>query len=147
MSATARPSGHSGISTWFRRDSAGHDDPTQPEGAARTTTWIAKGVTVTGSVTGGGRIQVDGRIEGRVELAGELVVLAEGEIDGPIEATSVRIAGMVRGAVIGRERVEVASTGRVEGDITSKRVAIAEGAVLAGEVAMLVEPPARPAKP
>ena len=77
---------------------------------------------------------IAGRLVGDVQVGGELTVLAGGYVEGAVEAKVVRIAGHVKGPVIGSERVEVAPGGIVTGDIASAHVVLADGAVLHGQV-------------
>ena len=60
----------------------------------------------------------------------------EGVVQGPVTAQVVRVSGRVQGSIQATERIEVAPSGSVEGDMAAPRVVIAEGAFFKGRVEM-----------
>jgi cytoskeletal protein CcmA (bactofilin family) len=108
-----------------------------PAGARRgTVTVIVPGTKVKGEVTGTTEVQVEGEIEGDVNVEALVVVGAGGAVLGPVHGRVVRVNGQVAGTVTATERVEVGATGSVEGDIAAPRVVIAEGAFFRGKIDM-----------
>ena len=105
----------------------------------RTATYIAAGSKVTGEITGSAEVLVDGVFQGRLNLESNVVVGREGRVNGEITARAVRVEGKVTGDVRGHERVEVMSSGTLEGDISAARVVIAEGAFFKGKVEMATQ--------
>ena len=99
-------------------------------------TVIAPGSRVQGSIAGTAEVLVEGFFEGRAEVEGGFVVGQHGKVQGNIKARVVRIAGSVVGNVEAAERVELLSTGRIEGDVLAPRVAIAEGGFCQGRIEM-----------
>lgn len=89
-----------------------------------------------GSLGGAGDCIVYGRVEGDCDIDGTLVIAEGGSWVGEIVATHVLIAGRVEGSLTAREKMEIVSTARIRGKITSRVVAIAEGAVHDGEMQM-----------
>ena len=65
-----------------------------------------------------------------------LTIAPNADIKAAINANAVVILGSVTGNVTARERVEIQATGAVSGDVTSPRLAIAEGGCLSGTVQM-----------
>lgn len=106
----------------------------EPEPAA--TTVIAPGSRLQGTIAGTAEVLVEGLFEGRAEVEGGFVVGPHGKVHGNIKARVVRIAGSVVGNVDAAERVELLSTGRIEGDVLAPRVAIAEGGFCQGRIEM-----------
>ena len=107
-------------------------DPAQIRRAQRTAapSIICADLTVTGGLTSGGDIQVEGLVEGDVRSTG-LVVGEKAEVRGEIFAEDV----IVRGRVIGRIRarkVHLAATSHVEGDILHEAFAVEAGAFFEG---------------
>ena len=49
-------------------------------------------------------------------------------------APGTRIAGTVEGDVIGEQRVEISGTARVTGSLAGHSIAVAEGAVIEGDI-------------
>jgi cytoskeletal protein CcmA (bactofilin family) len=108
----------------------------RPEPEPAATTVIAAGSRFHGTVSGAVEVHVEGELEGRVDLDGTLVVGPRGHVQGGIKARVVRIAGSVNGNIEAIERVELASSGRIEGDVLAPRVAIAEGGFCQGRIEM-----------
>lgn len=104
--------------------------------APAASTHIAPGAKITGEVNGTSDLVIDGELEGKVDLESSVTVGAEGRVRGDITARTVRIGGRVQGNVLGRERVEILPSGRLEGDVAAPRVVLAEGAFFKGKVEM-----------
>ena len=112
---------------------------------AHSNTIIAKGITLTGVIRGEGSVQVEGRVEGEIDLKGSLTVANTGEIQGPVTADTIRVAGDVQGSVTAREHLCLERTGSIHGDISTASLVVENGR-LDGSSTMLT-PPARPQEP
>ena len=108
----------------------------------RSNTVIAEGVTFSGTINGEGVVQVEGVVEGQVDLAGALIVTTTGVVKGPVHAETVHIAGTVKGDVRAKERLRLERTGSVEGDVTTVSLVIEEGGCLNGRATMGKDAPA-----
>ncbi|MES1240838.1 MAG: polymer-forming cytoskeletal protein [Acidobacteriota bacterium] len=113
----------------------------------RRITHIAPGTRIQGEVTGPTELLVEGEIQGEVRVDAPVIVGAEGVVHGPISAQVVRVGGRVFGSVQAVERVEVAPSGTLEGDILAPRITIAEGAFFKGRVEMKGDKPEKPQRP
>jgi cytoskeletal protein CcmA (bactofilin family) len=124
----------------FRRNSsaagAGEDTAAGAAGQGGTVTHIAAGTRIQGEVAGSSDVQIEGEVDGRVAVQALVVVGVGGAVAGPLHGRVVRVAGRVAGRVTAVERVEVAATGSVEGDLAAPRVVIAEGAFFRGQIEM-----------
>jgi len=89
-----------------------------------------------GGLSGPGHIVVMGRVEGDSEIQGTLVIGDGGVWVGDIVAHNILIAGRLEGGIRADGKVEIVSTARVYGSITSPVIAIAEGAIHEGEMHM-----------
>jgi cytoskeletal protein CcmA (bactofilin family) len=119
-----------------------------PGGRHGTSTLIAPGTRIRGEVSGSTDVQIEGEVEGEVAVEALVVVGAGGSVRGPLRGRMVRVAGRVAGTVTAAERLEVAATGSVEGDLAAPRVVIAEGAFFKGKIEMRsdnIQEPRRPA--
>lgn len=90
----------------------------------------------TGVMGGAGHCIVYGRVEGDCDIDGTLVIAEGGRWIGGIVANNMLIAGRVEGSLMARETMEIISTARIRGTLTSRLIAIAEGAVHEGELQM-----------
>ena len=105
--------------------------PVSPRAAA----CISQGIRIKGEVTGSEDLFVDGQVEGKLSLSnGSLTVGPNGSVKADLNAREVIVRGTVEGKVSGRDRVQLWSTGRVNGEVQTERLAIEEGAVLRGKV-------------
>jgi cytoskeletal protein CcmA (bactofilin family) len=88
-------------------------------------------------LTGDEDLTIEGRVEGKIDLKEHnLTIGPNGRIQAEISAKSVRVQGEVNGNVAAGEKVELAETGRVIGDIVAPRIVIADGARFKGSVDM-----------
>ena len=117
----------------------------------RRVTHIAPGTRVEGRLVGSTELFIEGEVEGEINVQAAVVVGADGVVKGPVMASTVRVGGRVEGTVQATDRVEVAPSGNLEGDIAAPRVIIAEGAFFKGRVEMRSgdkgQAPERPEKP
>jgi len=97
---------------------------------------IAAGTTVSGDVTCGGVLKVEGRIEGSVLEARQVLLAKEGGIQGNVNAQEVVVGGVIDGNVTASERLEMQSSAVVNGEISTKSIVVMEGARINGGVRM-----------
>lgn len=99
---------------------------------------IGPQVVIRGDVVFSGGLYVEGRIEGKVvaeEGAKAVLTLAEqGQIEGEVHAAVVVISGRLDGDVHASERVELAQTARVTGNVHYQVVEMSAGAQLNGRL-------------
>ena len=83
-----------------------------------------------GNIVTEGEVQIDGKITGDV-IAAKLTLGVEGEIVGEVNAKSVLIRGLVKGRLLA-DKVHLAKTADVKGDICHVTLTIDSGAILEG---------------
>jgi cytoskeletal protein CcmA (bactofilin family) len=102
----------------------------QPSGGVITSSLIIKG-----EIRGREDLYIDGEVQGTIQLSeGRVTVGPHGKITADVDAREVVVRGKVKGAVRGRERVEIGRTGEIRGDIVTVRIAIEEGAQIHSKV-------------
>lgn len=106
--------------------------------AGKVETVIGPGATLKGEMHSRGTLRVDGNVEGKVSADGSVIVGEKGVVKAEVVAGHVVIGGTVHGKVTGREKVEILSTGRLHGDVTTKpaRFVVAEGVIFEGRCTM-----------
>lgn len=105
--------------------------PVSPRAAA----CISQGIRIKGEVTGSEDLFVDGLVDGRLTLTnGSLTIGPNGQVKADVTAREVIVRGKVEGKVSGRDRVQLWSTGQVNGEVQTDRLAIEDGASLRGKV-------------
>lgn len=102
----------------------------------RFTSIIGEDSVFTGSFSGSDNYVINGTVKGKCDLSGTLVVMETGVWKGDIKAALVVIAGTVNGNIVATEKLELRSSARIQGNITSPVLAMASGAVYDGELHM-----------
>lgn len=97
---------------------------------------FAAGMRIIGDVETNGTIKIDGRIEGSVLGARQVMLGHHGAIHGNLHAGEVVIGGLVDGAIVANERLELQASAVVNGDIETKSIVVLEGARINGAVRM-----------
>jgi cytoskeletal protein CcmA (bactofilin family) len=98
---------------------------------------IGQSIHIKGELTGNEDLTIEGKVEGKVFLKDHnLTIGANGKITAEIQAKTVMIVGEVAGNITADDKVEVAATGTVRGDILAPRVVLADGAKFKGAIDM-----------
>ena len=101
----------------------------------RVTAWIGQGVVVEGRITSGQDLRIDGKVDGTIEVGNHgLTIGAGAAVKAHLVARTVIISGTVTGNVTATESVALHESATVEGDITSPRLKMADGAIVKGKV-------------
>lgn len=111
------------------------DLPSLPK--PRASTVITEGITLSGRLFGEGVVQVEGVVEGELDLQGSATIASTGLVRGPVTADVVRVAGRIEGTVVGREHVRLEKTGRIEGDVATTSLVVEDGGRFNGRSTML----------
>ncbi|MBN2385162.1 polymer-forming cytoskeletal protein [bacterium] len=98
---------------------------------------IGKDIKIKGEIKAEEDIVIEGHVEGNVTSTKEIVVGEHGRVQAAIEADSVIIKGQLTGNVKARTVFQLVATGKMNGDITSPKVNIAEGARFQGKIDMI----------
>jgi cytoskeletal protein CcmA (bactofilin family) len=97
-------------------------------------TFVAEGSEVTGDVVTRGALVVCGSIQGDGKIGGALSMAAKSRWQGDVRAKQAVIAGEVVGRLVVEEKLEIGASAVVRGQVAARSIAIAEGAVVDGEV-------------
>lgn len=97
---------------------------------------IATGMRIVGDVETAGVVKVDGRVDGSVNGARQVLLGRGASIHGSIIADEVVVGGLVEGGIVAAERIELQSSAVVHGDIETKSIVVLEGARINGTVVM-----------
>ena len=101
----------------------------------RMSAWIGTALVVQGKVISTQDLTIDGKVEGTIELGDHGLTIGSGaEIKADLVAQTITISGAVTGNVTATSVVDLRATGSVDGDITTPRLVMADGAVIKGKV-------------
>src|ERR1700675_5077560 len=103
--------------------------------SARNLACLGASIEIKGKISGEEDLQVDGKIEGPVALAGQrLTVGRTGQLNSEVTAREVVVYGKVTGNLRASDRVEIKKDGSVTGDIVTARISIEDGAFFKGRI-------------
>lgn len=98
---------------------------------------IGKSVIIKGELSGSEDLTIEGQVEGKIELNNNVLTIGtNAKIKAQVFAKTVVVLGEVTGNITASEKVDIRDNGSVDGDITSPKVAIAEGAHFRGAIDM-----------
>jgi cytoskeletal protein CcmA (bactofilin family) len=96
---------------------------------------IGAGLKIRGEITGTSDMYIDGDVQGKVRVgSGRLTVGTGGKVQADIEAREIFVNGSVIGNLKATDRVQLGSTGTVQGSVVTPRIGIDDGARLRGNV-------------
>src|SRR6056297_949358 len=107
----------------------GKNQKIKPEDAE---TIIGAGVKVDGTFTAFGNVIVKGQLLGSLTTESDVNIKEGGSVDADIKAKNATIAGEVDGNLEVDEKIQLASSAKVTGDINCQVLSIEEGAILQG---------------
>ena len=112
-------------------------EPVQPVQQEKTNVNIGKSVIIKGELSGSEDLTIEGQVEGKIELRQNVLTIGpNAKIKAQVLARAVVVEGTVQGNISTSEKIEIRDKGSVEGDLSSPRVAIADGAHFRGSIDM-----------
>lgn len=109
-------------------------EPVQQE---KTIVNIGKSVIIKGELSGSEDLTIEGQVEGKIELRQNVLTIGpNAKIKAQVLARAIVVEGSVQGNISASEKIEIRDKGSVEGDLSSPRVAIADGAHFRGSIDM-----------
>lgn len=102
----------------------------------RINTVIGEGTLMTGTLRVEGSLLVNGEFEGTLTATESAIIGKTGSVRAGISAREILVAGKVRGKVLAKERVELQTGARLEGDVIAKSFMIEEGVFFQGNCSM-----------
>jgi len=96
---------------------------------------VGRTLSIKGELAGDEDLVVDGEFSGTIELGGHsLTVGAQGRVQADAHAREIVIEGTLRGKLRATERLVIARSGNVVGDLVAARVVIEDGAYFKGSI-------------
>jgi len=112
-------------------------DAMRPLGATvdRATARLGSSLHVKGEISGNEDLLIDGSVEGLIQLdERKLTVGATAKVTADIIAREVVVYGTVKGNLRAKDRIEIKKDGSVNGDLTTARIMIEDGAYFKGSI-------------
>ena len=98
---------------------------------------IGKGAEFKGTVKGEGSIRIEGKVDGKIDIGGEILMHQDAVIKADIKAGSLTIGCKVEGNIDCKGRVELLPSGALKGNVKASDLTIAEGAFFDGQCKMV----------
>jgi cytoskeletal protein CcmA (bactofilin family) len=95
---------------------------------------LGRSTHVRGRITGAASVEIAGRVDGEVDVTGDVVIETSGLIGANVSGRRVVVRGAVKGDLNGAESVTLEDGAKVVGDVRAPRIAISQGALLRGFV-------------
>lgn len=114
----------------------GKKEETQPSFSMQVLNSIGAGTIIEGNIRTEGDIRIDGKVNGNVVSKGRMVSGSNSEIHGDIICTNANIEGIVRGNIQVTEVLKITKTANLDGNITTKKLIVDEGAVIQAKINM-----------
>jgi cytoskeletal protein CcmA (bactofilin family) len=113
----------------------GNPNPVKTVSAPVEQATIGRSLVIKGEITGTEALYIDGRIEGKIMLTDNRVTIGRnGIVHADISARDVVVMGKVTGNIECTDRVDIRNEGVVNGNISTVRVSVEDGAVLKGGI-------------
>ncbi len=97
---------------------------------------ISENTKIKGNMTGNEDVILHGKFNGKMNLNSLLIVKRTGSIKGKVNAVNMIIEGEVEGEIDVQNKIEVRASGRFNGELICKQIAIEEGAFFQGNISM-----------
>ena len=102
------------------------------EPAANVINIIGNGTEIKGDIVAKGDIRIDGKIIGNLTTQHKLIIGETGYIEGEIKAAIADISGKAKGKLFASQISFLRSTANFEGELTTDKLVIEEGAIFNG---------------
>ena len=100
-------------------------------------TTIGATISISGEVSSGEDITVQGRLDGHLLIRDAALTIGEqAQLRADIRATRVLVKGHLKGSIVASERIELTASATVEGSLSANRVVIADGSSFNGGIDM-----------
>ena len=100
-------------------------------------TTIGSTIVISGELTSGEDITVQGRVNGNVTVReAALTIDEQAQLKADVRGSRVMVKGVLKGSIVASERIELAPTAAVEGSLSANRVILADGTRFNGRIDM-----------
>lgn len=91
---------------------------------------------IIGDIVSSGDLRIDGKVEGNISTTSKVVIGAQSEVKGNINANDASISGNVTGNITSKQILSIMGTAKIQGDISTGKIVIENGAQFNGTCSM-----------
>jgi cytoskeletal protein CcmA (bactofilin family) len=100
-------------------------------------TTIGRSIVISGELTSGEEVTVQGRVHGQLQVRGARLTIGEqAHVRADVRGVHVVVQGQLKGSIVASERIELAPSATVDGSLSANRVILADGTRFNGRIDM-----------
>src|SRR5262245_31482673 len=100
-------------------------------------TIIGPTIAISGELTSGEDITLQGRVTGHVMVKDALLTIGEqAQLKADVRGLRVLVKGRLKGSIVASERIELAPGATVEGSLSANRIVLTDGTQFNGRIDM-----------
>jgi cytoskeletal protein CcmA (bactofilin family) len=108
--------------------------PPSEAASSRTGGIVGETMRIKGDIFSAAELQVNGEVEGSLELQSRLTIGPKGKVDANIKATEVVVSGAIHGNVEAAARIVLRNGANLVGDVKTAGIVIEDGAYFKGGI-------------
>lgn len=97
---------------------------------------IGNGTIIKGDIESNGDFRIDGELTGTIRTKGKVVIGSTGKIEGEVFCQNADVEGIVNANMTVSDLLTLKSTARLNGDVSTSKLAIEPGAQFLGSCKM-----------
>jgi cytoskeletal protein CcmA (bactofilin family) len=102
----------------------------------QSVTVIGNGARLEGNLISAASLRIEGGVTGTITADGDVIIAPEAEVSADIKSTNATLGGKFKGNAVVTGTIELTSTARVEGNLTSRSLIVNQGAIFSGQSIM-----------
>lgn len=102
----------------------------------QSVTVIGNGARLEGNLISAASLRIEGAVTGTITAEGDVIIAPEAEVAADIKAANATLGGRFKGNAVVTGTMELTSTARVEGNLTSRCLVVSQGALFSGQSIM-----------
>ena len=103
----------------------------------RPVTTIGPTIVISGELTSGEDITVEGRVNGHVTVRESVLTIGEqAHLKADVRGARVFVKGQLKGSIVASQRIELAPSAAVEGSLSANQVVLTDGTLFNGRIDM-----------
>jgi cytoskeletal protein CcmA (bactofilin family) len=100
-------------------------------------TTIGPALSIQGEISSDEDLIIEGRVGGHIVMKnGSLTIGKQARVDAHVRGARVQVLGALQGNIAATERIELAPTAAVVGDLSADRIVLVDGATFNGRIDM-----------
>ena len=107
-----------------------------PSGNDNLNAFLGEGTSFKGNLTFEGTVRIDGKLEGEIFTKDTLVIGEGATVKATIHTGILIVGGAVHGNIVAEKKVELHSSARLYGNLSTPLLSIAEGVIFEGSCTM-----------